>query len=251
MANVRNAKGKRGRSGTKKISGVDFTWDPDLDDNKPAPAPLFPEYHPVPPTPLSKNEKIQIARFRTLRSNIHEGPLYTVIGDNIRVGKHTVPSGASFDPFEGMPTYSQKYTKRRRRLPKLDTRPYVFKFFPKELWSTLDPQSAIQRGAGTFQSGKKLQLSSLKRPDRLGGLDRDEGSGGEDGEEAVGQQNKDEDPTVRGGEEEEEEDELVDDEYEEDEDEGGDYNAEQYFDDGGDDVGDDYDGGEAEGGDFY
>lgn len=42
MANARDARGKRGRSGTKKISGVDFTWDPDLDKNKPAPAPLFP-----------------------------------------------------------------------------------------------------------------------------------------------------------------------------------------------------------------
>lgn len=127
----------------------------------------------------------------------------------------------------------------------------VFKFFPKELWSTLDPRSVIQRDADTLQTGKKLQLSSLKRPDRLRGLDRDEGSGGEDGEEAVEQQNVDEEAPVRREEDEDEEDELVDDEYEEDEDEGGDYNAEQYFDDGGDDMGDDYDGGEAEGGDFY
>lgn len=248
MANARNAKGKRGRSGTKKISGVDFTWDPDLDDNKPAPAPLFPEYHPAPPKPLSKDEKIQVARFRALRTQIHEGPLYTVLGDHVRVGKPTASSAATFDAFEGMPTYSQKYTKRRRRIPKLDTRPYVFRFFPKELWSTLDPKSVIQQGADSLQSGKRLQLS---RPDRLGVLDRDEGSGGEDGEEAVEQQNVDGKPPVRGDDDEEEEEELLDDEYEEDEDEGGDYNAEQYFDDGGDDVGDDYDGGEAEGGDYY
>lgn len=82
------------------------------------------EYHPTLPKPLSKDEKIQIARFRSLRANIHEGPLYTVIGDNVRVGKPTASSAAVFDPFEGMPTYSQKYTKRRRRIPKLDTRPY-------------------------------------------------------------------------------------------------------------------------------
>lgn len=42
MAAARGAKARKGRSGTKKISGVDFTWDPDLDDNKPAPSPLFP-----------------------------------------------------------------------------------------------------------------------------------------------------------------------------------------------------------------
>lgn len=45
--------------------------------------------------------------------------------------------------------------------------------------------------------------------------------------------------------------EDVDDEYEEDEDEGGDYNAEQYFDDGGEDAGDEYDGGEDGGGDYF
>ena len=82
------------------------------------------EYHPTRPKPLSKDEKIQIARFRSLRASIHEGPLYTVLGDNVRVGKSTASSAAAFDPFEGMPTYSQKYTKRRRRIPKLDTRPY-------------------------------------------------------------------------------------------------------------------------------
>lgn len=43
---ARNAKGRKGKSGTTKISGVDFTWDPDLDDNKPAPAPLFPVLGP-------------------------------------------------------------------------------------------------------------------------------------------------------------------------------------------------------------
>lgn len=82
------------------------------------------EYHPAPPKPLSKDEKIQIAHFRALRMQIHEGPLYTVLGDHVRVGKPTASSAATFDPFEGMPTYSQKYTKRRRRIPKLDTRPY-------------------------------------------------------------------------------------------------------------------------------
>lgn len=160
-----------------------------------------------------------------------------------------------------MPTYSQKYTKRRRRIPKLDTRPYgtlhmvlmsseililltqmvVLKFFPKELWSTLDPTSAIQNGNLNHIVGKKLQLSKLKRTDGLEGLDGEEGSGNEDGE--AGGQDEDADASA--------EEEILDDEYEEDEDEGGDYNAEQYFDDGGDDAGDDYDGGEAEGGEFY
>ena len=55
---------------------------------------------------------------------MHEGPLYAVLGDNVRVGKQGASASSQFDPFEGMPTYSMKYIKKRRRLPRLDTRPY-------------------------------------------------------------------------------------------------------------------------------
>lgn len=193
---------------------------------------------------MSKAEKIQVSRFRSLLTDIHEGPLYTVLGDNVRVGKPTASSAATFDPFEGTPTYSQKYTKRRRRIPKLDTRPYVLKFFPKELWSTLDPSSESQNGVDMNSIGKKLQLSTIKRADRLAGLDGEENISGDEDAEEMAERNLDGDETPV-------EEEDIDDEYEDDE-EGGDYNAEQYFDDGGDDAGDDYDGGgDAEGGDYY
>lgn len=193
---------------------------------------------------MSKAEKIQVSRFRSLLTDIHEGPLYTVLGEHVRVGKPTASSAATFDPFEGMPTYSQKYTKRRRRIPKLDTRPYVLKFFPKELWSTLEPSSESQNGADMNSTGKKLQLSTIKRADRLAGLDGEEHISGDEDPEDTAERNLDGDETPV-------EEEDLDDEYEDDE-EGGDYNAEQYFDDGGDDAGDDYDGGgDAEGGDYY
>ena len=116
----------------------------------------------------------------------------------------------------------------------------VLKFFPKELWSTLDPTSSTQNGDKNDAIGKVLQLSKLKRSDRLQDLDGGELSGNEEGEALE----RDEDAEASA-------EDILDDEYEEDEDEGGDYNAEQYFDDGGDDAGDDYDGGEAEGGEFY
>lgn len=193
---------------------------------------------------MSKAEKIQVSRFRSLLTDIHEGPLYTVLGEHVRVGKPTASSAATFDPFEGMPTYSQKYTKRRRRIPKLDTRPYVLKFFPKELWSTLEPSSESQNGADMNSTGKKLQLSTIKRADRIAGLDGEEHISGDEDPEETAERNLDGDETPV-------EEEDLDDEYEDDE-EGGDYNAEQYFDDGGDDAGDDYDGGgDAEGGDYY
>ena len=142
--------------GSYKIAGIELACDPDLEFGKPTPTPLFPvslphvirvfhigcgqngrrcvlkqgltfcqTYHPSKPKPLTKDERIQVARFRSLRNSIHEGPLYTVLGDNVRVGKSSNTSAAAnFDPFEGMPTYSKKYVKQRRRIPKLDTRPY-------------------------------------------------------------------------------------------------------------------------------
>jgi DNA-directed RNA polymerase III subunit RPC7 len=73
---------------------------------------------------LTASEKDQVARFRSLRESIHNGPLYTILGDNVRVGKPGNKAAALFNPFEGVPKYSQRYTKKRRMIPKLDTRPY-------------------------------------------------------------------------------------------------------------------------------
>lgn len=116
---------KEGKGDLYRIGGVDIPYDPELElDNKPKPTPLFPEYKVPAARPLTAKEKDQIARFRRLRDSIHNGPLYTVLGDNVRVGKSGNKPAASFNPFEGMPKYSQRYTKKRRTIPKLDTRPY-------------------------------------------------------------------------------------------------------------------------------
>ncbi|SLM34115.1 DNA-directed RNA polymerase III, subunit Rpc31 [Lasallia pustulata] len=218
---------------------------------------IYQEYKPLPPHPLTKGERAHIARFRSLRDRIHEGPLYTVLGDNARVGKptKTAAAAAQFDPFEGMPTYSHKYTKRRRKLPKLDTRPYVLHFFPPELHSTLDPHSSSANPPTTIPREKKLHLSSLAKKSTLTSYDRspspsskpaklfDHLPHGGDEEEEVPEPAEEEDLPPE---------EDVDDDYDDDEDDmAGDYNAEQYFEDGGDDAGDDYDGGgEADGGEY-
>lgn len=73
--------------------------------------------------PLSKEEKSQVAKYRALRNRIHEGPLYTVLGENVRVKKQTgygTSSRMVTDPFEGVETWSQRYTRRKRRLPQLN-----------------------------------------------------------------------------------------------------------------------------------
>ena len=121
---------KEGKGDLYRIGGVDIPYDPELElDNKLKPQPLFPEYKVPTARPLTAREKDQFAKFRSLRDSIHNGPLYTVLGDNVRVGKSGNKPAASFNPFEGMPKYSQRYTKKRRTIPKLDTRPYgLFNF---------------------------------------------------------------------------------------------------------------------------
>ena len=133
---------KEGKGDLYRIGGVDLPWDPELDLDKPKPTPLFPVYS-APPSfiakfpltlsqsvkipesdPLTEKEKSQVAHFRQLRESIKNGPLYTVLGENVRVGKSRTSAAAAFNPFEGMPKYSQRYTKKKRMIPKLDTRPY-------------------------------------------------------------------------------------------------------------------------------
>ncbi|KAL2043721.1 hypothetical protein N7G274_003240 [Stereocaulon virgatum] len=225
---------KEGKGDLYRICGVDIPYDPELELDKPKPTPLFPEYKVPASKPLTASEKDQVARFRSLRESIHNGPLYAILGDNVRVGKPGNKAAASFNPFEGMSKYSQRYTKKRRTTPKLDTRPYVLKFFPKELWSILDPTATETNGViGSGSKGKSLRIPGYEKMD-----DIDLEISGDEGEEKA-KRNPEEDEPLEG--------EEVDDEFD-DVDDGGDYNAEQYFDDGGDDAGDDYDGGGDDGG---
>ncbi len=104
----------------------------------------------------------------------------------------------------------------------------VLKFFPKELWSTIDPTATETNGViNTDTKGKSLQIAGYEK-------DADMSEDEVDIKE-------ERDPDDEDMQEEEE----MDDEYDDEED-GDDYNAEQYF-DGGDDAGDDYDAGGDEG----
>ncbi|KAI4128884.1 MAG: hypothetical protein LQ338_002514 [Usnochroma carphineum] len=213
-------KGAGRADGGYKIAGTVLPWDPDIDLNRPTPTPLFPA---------------QVAAFRALRARIHEGPFYTILDSDARIGKKTAKTAAAnVDPFEAMPTYSQKYMKKRRRLPKLSAMPYVLKYFPKELWPTLDPKN---------HKSSNINGQSKVIPKR-----KERQENGETAQETAGDRSGDEDMRDRDPEEEAME-EPVENEFDEDDDDGGDYNAEQYFDDGGDDLGDDLDGGD--GGDYF
>ncbi len=71
-----------------------------------------------------------VQHFLSVRDRIHEGPFYTILSDGMpnglkRKANEPAPTEASlFNPFTGNQTYSAKYLKVRRRVPKLDARPY-------------------------------------------------------------------------------------------------------------------------------
>ncbi|KAL4870562.1 DNA-directed RNA polymerase III, subunit Rpc31 [Aspergillus spectabilis] len=222
----------------KKLPGAEFTWDTTdpTGESDTAPTPLFPKYAVPRPRPLSDREQVQVDLYRTLRERFHDGPYYSILGVSSGANGYTASSKANFDPFNGMPSYSGKYQKKKRLVPKLQGRPYVMKFFPRDLWTTVQPnfkpdgvldgyipqtlQSGVKRG---FEEDDEDDEALKKR--RQG--DDDEGEGA------------DVEADILDADEEAEE-EIVDDDFEEDEDEmGGDYNAEQYFDGGDDEYGDD------------
>jgi DNA-directed RNA polymerase III subunit RPC7 len=134
-----------------------------------------------------------------------------------------------------MPTYSQRYLVKPRKLPRFEGK-YVLKYFPEELWSTLEP-SREKNGTAAIPKRK----IPIRKPVDTGKGKEIVLDGIEDEEEPAEAADPDEPPA----------EEEVDDEYASDEDEmAGDYNAEQYFDDGGDDAGEDYDGGDGDGGEY-
>ncbi|EGD92538.1 hypothetical protein TESG_00111 [Trichophyton tonsurans CBS 112818] len=246
----------------KKAPGAEFAWKSEGGGEvDTSPTPLFPKYTVPVPAQFTDAERSRVQLYRQLREKIHDGPFYTVLASQPSYGKKGVPARAQFDPFQGMASYGQRYMKKSRTLPKLSAVPFEMNFFPKELWSTLDPKYVGL--PGTFANGGGFSKATQKR-----GFEEDEDEDEEDdGRRKKRNQGDDDDEGsdaggrrrtgIREGEdaldddEEDAEDEIVDDDFEEDEEEmGGDYNAEQYF-DGGDELGDGFDEGGGDDNDVY
>ena len=73
--------------------------------------------------PLTEREKAEVAEYLMVRNRIRKGPLYAVLGDDARISKQRGEPTIT-DPFDGVETYSQRYTERKRTLPKLDDHPH-------------------------------------------------------------------------------------------------------------------------------
>ncbi|KAI5817716.1 DNA-directed RNA polymerase III, subunit Rpc31 [Pyronema omphalodes] len=204
-----------GRGGRQNIPGVSQFGD----DIKPdySVTELFPPNPPPVQSSLTKEERAMVSRFRSHRDKIHTGPFYTVLAPRTK--------GTTEDPFNNISRYSEKYQRKPRKAPKLDSRPYVVEFFPEELHATL----GVEKSEDGKIRKKTLVVTQL---DEL--LDMVAEDGAEDKEE----DKEDKEEEDKGVESEQDPDQLTDDDE-------GDYNAEQYFSGGDDisDVGDDDDGG--------
>jgi DNA-directed RNA polymerase III subunit RPC7 len=73
---------------------------------------------------LSTAEQTQVDYYRHLRESHHDGPYYSVLDAASSSAKKGTAARANFDPFHGMPTYSGRYQRKRRTLPKIAGRDY-------------------------------------------------------------------------------------------------------------------------------
>lgn len=164
---------------------------------------------------------------------MHKGPMYTTFDDTAKAekpGQKRRSAAATFDAFNGLETYSMRYTTTKRRPQALSALPHELRYFPEELHAVLDPD------AKTTGSKKRKNLQTDFDEEQYEIDIADMAVAEDDDEDAA---NK---PPVEEGDVAPEEE--VDDNFENDDDEdddagNDDYNAEQYFDDGEDDKGDD------------
>lgn len=68
---------------------------------------------------ISDEEQREVDHYRHLRERFHEGPYYSVLDASASTAKKGSAARANFDPFTGMPSYSGRYQKKRRTLPKI------------------------------------------------------------------------------------------------------------------------------------
>lgn len=112
------------------IGGVELNWDLTGLKIQKGPGERFPSKPPpLAPAPTPA-ESSTVQHYLAVRDRIHDGPFYTILADGMKNGKkrranEAAPTDLSlFNPFTDNQTYTSKYMKVRRRIPKLDMRPY-------------------------------------------------------------------------------------------------------------------------------
>ena len=112
-------------------------------------------------------------------------------------------------------------------------------FFPEELWQDLDPtmtENDVKNVIERDNQEREKKKNAFQLPGDENANDADlANQSGDEGDDKPARNPDEDDPLME---------EEVDDNYDDDDEDGGDYNAEQYFDDGGEDYGDGDDGGD-------
>jgi DNA-directed RNA polymerase III subunit RPC7 len=74
--------------------------------------------------PLQTRERSEVDRYRALRDRFQNGPYYAFTNAASTSARQGTKERAQFDPFNGMPSYSSRYQKRKRTVPKIAGREY-------------------------------------------------------------------------------------------------------------------------------
>lgn len=69
---------------------------------------------------VNPEEQSEVDHYRHLRERFHDGPYYSVLDASSSSAKKGSAARINFDPFHGMPSWSGRYQKKRRTLPKID-----------------------------------------------------------------------------------------------------------------------------------
>ncbi|KAJ4350220.1 DNA-directed RNA polymerase III subunit C31 [Didymosphaeria variabile] len=236
--------GQRSAPGTVMIAGTEMAWDLTGLELQKGPGDLFPSAPPAQAPAPSEYEKTTLKHYIAIRDRVHNGDFFTILNDGMKTGLKRkagdiAPTDESlFDPFVGNETYSARYHKRHRKVPKLDSRPFVHELFPPELRQYLDRGSNKKKRVLAVTTKINEKSSIQQHIEQEEGRTREAEARAEDEDEEF-----DEDEAAEDEEEKEKGDDednwsAVSSDSEEADD---DYNAEQYFDNGEDDDIDDAD----------
>jgi len=89
------------------------------------PRALWPHINLPTKRPFSSSEKDAVNYFISFRKQMRDGPLYTFLASDDAEGQAVKRTKMEHNPFEGgMVTYTKKFAKPRRTLPKLDERKF-------------------------------------------------------------------------------------------------------------------------------
>ncbi|KAI3403825.2 RPC31 [Candida oxycetoniae] len=206
-------------------------------------------------------EELAAKRSIAFAKLMSEGPFYTANLDNIKLStasknamahsrkekfiQDEIDNNIHNVSEDGIERYSDRYKKKKKVHRTIEDHPYQLQFFPEELYSVM--------GVSSKQKRKLLSLSKFKSngglrqfvsEERKEIVDEDEKTKSKELTEQLFNQFGNDDDNKEDNKEEHSDSEDIDDEFEDEED--NDYNAERYFDDGEEGVGEDEGDEEAE-----